>query len=173
MDYEGKQAKTAAGLASLGFLLVLAAPAESQGPTRAIRPAAASTWATLTKAGLVGTWALSCVDPAGPANWIVTFYSPDGVSARLRTDRGPPDGPAATAIDVASLVSPTSVEVRLRYDDPRWGSLNGQANDIVYDVGNRRMQVRDAKTVGGEIWARDGKNFATGKPSQVLERCGD
>jgi hypothetical protein len=176
VDYEGKKPKRPHLAWLFGATLVVALVAPAAAQVRSISPPPPeldTTWRRLQRTGLAGTWALSCGDPASPGNWIVTFFSQDGTSARVRTDRGSSDGAAWSAVESVNPISVTLIGVALRYDDPRWGPLNGQGNRMIYEIANRRLQTREAVNDRGEVWIKDSLVVATGRAAQILERCGD
>ena len=147
-------------------LLLLAAAAPS---ALAADPA----WPTMQKAGMTGTWAANCTAPAHPDNPYDTFYGDAAGKAGYRSNRGA-DGIANVTILEARVLTATTIFVRLKYDDPKFGQSNGLVVDAVREISGRKMRPLKSTVVStGKVLVDNGKLTSNNHPSPVYERCGD
>lgn len=145
------------------FCLVLA-PTSAQ---------AASVWLTLINAGLTGTWAVSCKSPMGHRNPFFTFYGDLQGDAGFLFERGSNFRSAHATIAKAKRLSPTSLRILMRYDDPAWGSQKGQSFDVLVELIDRDhlRTVSSIRLKDGRELIRDAKVLADSRPSDIEERC--
>src|SRR5262245_11906507 len=147
------------GIATVLGLLLVAFPGHAE-----------STMDVVTRAGLLGTCAESWA--AGPARQTscVSFYAFAG-GVRRKSVRGD-DVPVLTAtVDSAERLTPTTVRLRLRNDDPNWGDANGAIYDSVVGLrGGKSQAVSSVRTDGTQL-IKEGKFVASGAPTPVLQRC--
>lgn len=145
--------------ALMALLLVLAGPAMAADPP----------WPALMKVGMAGTWAHSCSAAASPSNWFVTYAATGNGGARSMSNRG--EDTRLTVVDSARLLSPTTVRLRLRYDDPKWGATNGFVYDVVIEVTARRSRALQSVRGDGTVMIKDGLFVSSGAPTPALEKC--
>ena len=137
-------------------------------------PAAAlaeTTWDTLQRFGWTGSWAASCKDPPSLRNvWVVLTRDPDG-TAKRKLDRGA-DAPALMGVvDSAQILTPSTLQARLRNDDPNWGAMNGVFFDVVQTTENDRLRTLQSKGSDGKDYIKDGTLVSSGQPSAWIYRC--
>jgi hypothetical protein len=135
-------------------------------------PAFAETiWDVLQRFGWTGTWAASCQDAPSAKNvWTILTRDPDGVVKR-KLDRGPDGPPLISVVDSAQVVTPSTMQVRLRNDDANWGAMNGMFFDVVQTIENDALRALQSKGSDGKDYIKDGIVIATGRPSASLHRC--
>jgi hypothetical protein len=123
----------------------------------------------LRDAGMMGTWASDCA--AGPSknNWHVTYYGSGGV-ARRRSDRGPAEAGLDGAVDAAMRQSPTLLRMKLRNDDPNWGTQNGESYDVIVEIASGYRRTLQSVGSNGVAYIQDGR-LRDGQPSPMLTRC--
>jgi hypothetical protein len=143
----------------------------------ALLPAAAfaqTAWDAMRSFGLTGTWSLNCKEPAGPANFWMTYYQDAGGVVRRTLERGPdPDYPRLmVVIESAHLITSTTMAARFRNDDPNWGDTNGATADVIMIKENGRVRTLDSKGGDGKQYVKDGIVVASGKPIPWIEKCG-
>jgi hypothetical protein len=148
------------GIATVFGLLLLAVPAHAD-----------ATLDVLRTAGLLGTWAESCA--AGPSrqNWFVTFYVTGNATVRRKGVRGTDDPALDGSVDRAERLTPTTVRIRTRNDDPNWGDANGMISDAVIEIRGGKSQALSAVRSDGLQLIAEGKFVASGNPTPVLQRC--
>lgn len=124
---------------------------------------------------MTGTWASPCTQPASPDNWYITYYGSPGGRAGYLSDRGKGDAVLHTAIVELQVLSPATVRSLLRYEDGKWGALNGQAYDVITEfVGRNRMRTIKSTRVGdGKVLIDNGRFTSNGDPADVQERCSE
>jgi hypothetical protein len=144
------------------LLLALSLPAPAFAET---------TWDTLQRFGWTGTWAAACKDPPSIRNvWTIVSRDPDGVVKR-KLDRGADGPPLMSVVDSAQIVTPSTLQVRLRNDDPNWGKMNGVFFDVVQTMENDELRALQSKGSDGKDYIKDGVVLASGQPSPTLHRC--
>jgi hypothetical protein len=84
--------------------------------------------------------------------------------------------PINSTIDSAQLLTPTTLAVRIRNDDPNWGSTNGTTYDTTYDpiieITPRGHRSLASTRIGdGKQFIKAGKFTADGDPVAWLQRC--
>ena len=132
---------------------------------------AETTWDTLQRFGWTGTWAASCKDAPSAKNvWTVLSLDSDGVVKR-KLDRGPDGPPLTSVVDSAQIVTPSTLQARLRNDDPNWGARNGVFFDVVQTIENDAVRALQSKGSDGKDYINDGIVIASGQPSPWLHRC--
>ena len=147
-------------ISALWALLLFPAPAFAE-----------TTWDVLQRFGWTGTWAASCQDAPSAKNvWTILTRDPDGVVKR-KLDRGPDGPPLISVVDSAQVVTPSTMQVRLRNDDPNWGAMNGVFFDVVQTIENDALRALQSKGSDGKDYIKDGIVIATGRPSASLHRC--
>ena len=148
------------GIATVLGVLLLALPAHADPTLDVIRTA-----------GLLGTWAESC--SAGPSrqNWFVTFYVTGTATVRRKGVRGDSDPVLDGTVDSAERLTPTTVRVRLRNDDPNWGDANGAVYDAVVEIRDGKSHALSSTRGDGTPLIKEGKFVASGNPTPVLQRC--
>jgi hypothetical protein len=139
-----------------------------------LAPAAACadpTWDTLQRFGWTGSWAASCKDPPSLRNvWVILSQDPDG-TAKRKLDRGG-DGPALLgAVDSAQILTASTLQARLRNDDPNWGAMNGVFFDVVQTIENDGLRTLQSKGSDGKDYIKDGTLVSSGQPSPWIYRC--
>ena len=147
------------GLAGVLAALLMAGPA-----------AADQTLSTLQQIGLIGSWAQSCDKPASAANHYVIYYATAAGTVGRRLEIAPGFAAEAT-VEEAEIVSPTKVRVRLRLDDLKWGAANRQFVENIDEILDDRLRVLDQTDGKGTQIIRDRTIIATGKPTDIFERC--
>jgi hypothetical protein len=148
------------GIAIVFGALLVALPARADAVLDVIRTA-----------GLLGTWAESCA--AGPSrqNWFVTFYVTGTATVRRKGVRGNDDPVLDGTVDSAERLTPTTVRMRLRNDDPNWGDANGAIYDAVVEIkGGTSHAVSSVRGDGTQL-IKEGRFVASGNPTPVLQRC--
>lgn len=148
-----------AGTVLTAFLLLAAGPAG----------AADQPWAAVQKVGLAGTWASSCNAAASPTNWIVTFAATANGGAQSRSNNG--QYTRLTVMDSTQLLSPTTIRLRARYNDPNWGTTNGNTYDIVTEIVAKRSRTLHSTRGDGTVLIKDGLFVSNGQPSVSMEKC--
>jgi hypothetical protein len=148
------------GIATVFGLVLLALPAHADATLDVIRAA-----------GLLGTWAESCA--AGPSlqNWFVTFYVTGNATVRRKGVRGKDDAVLDGTVDSAERLTPTTVRMRLRNDDPNWGDANGAIYDAVIEIRDGKSHALSSVRGDGTQLIKEGKFVASGNPTPVLQRC--
>jgi hypothetical protein len=148
------------GIATVLGLLLVALPAHADATLEVIRTA-----------GLLGTWAESC--SAGPSrqNWFVTFYVTTNATVRRKGVRGSDDPVLDGTVDSAERLTPTTVRIRLRNDDPNWGDANGAIYDAVVEIKDGKSHAVTSVRSDGTPLIKDGTFVASGNPTPVLQRC--
>jgi hypothetical protein len=135
-------------------------------------PAAADqTLSALQQIGLVGSWAQSCNKPANAENHYVTYYATEAGAVGRRLEVAPGFAAEAT-VEEAEILSPTKVRIHLRLNDPKWGAVNHQVFDTTDEILGDRLRVVDQTDGKGIQIIRDRTIIATGKPTDIFERCG-
>jgi hypothetical protein len=86
-------------------------------------------------------------------------------------DRGPDGPPLMSVVDSAQVVTPSTMQVRLRNDDLNWGTMNGVFFDVVQTIENDALRALQSKGSDGKEYIKDGMVIATGRPSPSLHRC--
>jgi hypothetical protein len=130
-----------------------------------------SPWSVLVAIGMNGTWALSCKAPASSANYWITYQSGADNRVWRILDRGPSFLSMNIAIDSAQIITPTTIETRMRNDDPHWGSLNGGVYDVVTEISNNRMRTLESIAPDGTQLIKNGVKVQGEKPLPTLEKC--
>ena len=99
---------------------------------------AETTWDVLQRIGRTGTWAANCwFGPSWRNHWVTLFRDTDSI-VRQKIDRGA-DGPSLTSVvDSAQILTPSTLQIRFRHDDPNYGASNGFFLDIVEAIENDR-----------------------------------
>jgi hypothetical protein len=148
------------GIATVLGLVLLALPAHADATLDVIRTA-----------GLLGTWAESCA--AGPSrqNWFVTFYVTGNATVRRKGVRGGDDPGLDGTVDSAQRLTPTTVRMRLRNDDPNWGESNGAIYDAVIEIRDGKSHALSSVRGDGTPLIKDGTFVASGNPTPILQRC--
>lgn len=141
------------------FLLMLAGPAMAADPP----------WPAIVKVGMAGTWAHSCSAAASPSNWFVTYSATGNGGARSMSNRGVDT--RLTVVDSARLLSPATIRLRLRYDDPKWGPTNGHTYDVVVEITGKRSRALQSTRGDGTVMIKDGLFVSSGTPTPALEKC--
>ena len=150
----------AAGIMAL-FLLSAVPAAADDNPT----------WSALTSAGLNGTWAPVCSAAASPGNPKLTFYLGANNRVLRSFDRGPGAANLNVDVDSAHLVSSTTLQARIRNDDPNWNEYNGATVDVVVEIVGNKMHSLQSVGIDGTQWIKDGVVVKSGNPSPFLEKC--
>ena len=147
------------GIATTFGILLVALPAQADD----VLP-------VMQKAGLIGTWAQSCNKPASTDNHYVIYYATAAgtVGRRLEVD---PGLAAEATVEEAEILSPTKVRIRLRLDDLKWGPANHQIFENTDEILGDRLRVLDQTDGKGIQIIRDRTIIATGKPTDIFERC--
>ena len=150
------------GIAIVFGALLVALPARADAVLDVIRTA-----------GLLGTWAESCA--AGPSrqNWFVTFYVTGTATVRRKGVRGNDDPVLDGTVDSAERLTPTTVRMRLRNDDPNWGDANGAIYDSVVEIRDGKSQALSSIRGDGTQLIKEGKFVASGTPTPTMQRCGN
>jgi hypothetical protein len=156
--------KHAAPVLTIGALLAAASvPLEIE--------AADTTLDTVKAFGLIGDWAENCTADAGYGNWRITYYTTDAGQVRRRATRRLKEGPLDSAVDSAERLDATTVKLRVRYDDKKWGPANGNWFETVLAVSDGRAHSVSASDNTGHQIIKDGK-LEDGQPAPTFERCG-
>lgn len=147
-----------------------------QGSALALLPGAALAqerpWPVLERMGVVGTWSPSC--GAGPSkdNPFVTYYTEKQGLVRRKVDVGG-DVTANTTVDAAQQLSPTTLRMRQRLDDAKWGQQNGAVFEVVMEMVDGRTRVLSSIASDGKPAVKDGRIVATGVVTPRNEKCGN
>ena len=150
-----------AGITTL--FLLLAAPAIADDN---------SAWSAMTNIGMNGTWAtVSCSAPVSPSNGRSTFYLGANNQVKRSYDRGPGAASLNVDVDSAHLVNSTTIQARMRNDDPNWQERNGVAVDVVIEIVNNKMHTLQSVGTDGTQWIKDGVAVQSGNPAPTLEKC--
>jgi len=137
-------------------------------------PAIAATdspWSAVEKIGMNGTWAPSCSAPTSPANGRLTYYRAADGRPRRKYDRGPSAKNLYFTIDSAQVITPTTIRVRTRNDDPNWGAENGALADVVIEIANKRMHTLNSAKPDGTQLIKDGVFVRSGTAVPAFEKC--
>lgn len=147
-------------LSALWALVLFAGPA-----------AAETTWDVLQRMGRTGTWAANCwFGPSWRNHWVTAFRDADG-TVRQKIDRGT-DGPSLTSVvDSAQILTPSTLQIRVRHDDPNYGAQNGFFYDIVETIENERRRTLQSKGSDGKDYIKDGIMVPSGQPSVWVSKC--
>jgi hypothetical protein len=87
-------------------------------------PASAeTTWEALKRFGLTGVWAYFCDRPATRTNYFETHASGPNGLARREVDRGIEIPTALSFVEDAKMISPFTMNARIRNADQNWGLL--------------------------------------------------
>jgi hypothetical protein len=147
------------GLAGVLAALLMAGPAAADQPSSALQ-----------QIGLIGSWAQSCNKPASADNHYVIYYATTAGTVGRRLEIGP--GLAAEAtVEEAEILSPTRVRIRLRLDDLKRGAANHQVVENIDEILGDRLRVLDQTDGKGTQIIRDRTIIASGKPTDIFERC--
>ena len=130
-----------------------------------------STWSAMTSIGLNGTWAPVCSAAASPSNPKLTFYLGANDHVLRSFDRGPGVASLNVDVDSAHLVNSTTIQARMRNDDPNWQDSNGTAVDVLVEVANNKMHTLQSTGIDGTQWIKDGIVVKSGNPAPTLEKC--
>lgn len=150
-----------AGITTL--LLPLAAPAIADDN---------SAWSAMTSIGMNGTWATnSCSAPVSPSNGRLTYYLGANNQVLRSYDRGPGAASLNVDVDSAHRVNATTIEARVRNDDPNWQDYNGVVVDVVVEIVNNKMHTLQSTGIDGTQWIKDGVVVKSGTPAPTLEKC--
>jgi hypothetical protein len=134
---------------------------------------AESAWDVLDRFGFVGPWAISCRETASPqSSWVTVFRDANGL-VRRKFDRGPDRPTLMSALDSVQIITSTTIKLRIRNDDPNWGSTNGTITDVVMVKENSRVRTLESKGSDGKEYIKDGIVTSSGQPSPWLEKCGN
>jgi hypothetical protein len=130
-----------------------------------------SPWSAVVKIGMNGTWAPTCSAPISAANSRLTYYR--GTDGRVwrKYDRGPNTDSLNLTIDSAQVITPTTIRVRTRNDDPNWGAENGAVVDVVVEIANKRMHTLNSATPDGTQLIKDGVFVQGGTAVPAFEKC--
>lgn len=132
---------------------------------------AETTWDTLQRFGWTGSWAASCKDPPSLRNvWLILSPEPDDVVKR-KLDRGADGPPLMGVIESAQILTPSTLQARLRNDDPNWGAMNDVFFDVVQTIENDRLRTVQSKGGDGKDYIKDGTLVSSGQPSPWIYRC--
>jgi hypothetical protein len=132
---------------------------------------AETTWDTLQRFGWTGSRAASCKDPPSLRNvWVILSRDPDG-TAKRKLDRGTDRPPLMGDVDSAQIVTSSTLQARLRNDDPNWGAMNGVFFDVVQAIENDGLRTLQSKGGDGKDYIKDGTLVSTGQPSPWIYRC--
>jgi len=74
-------------------------------------------------------------------------------------------------IDSAHVITPTTIDTRMRNDDPHFGSLNGSLYDVVTEIRKNRMRTLESIGPDGTQLIKDGVKVDGRKPLPTLEKC--
>ena len=148
-------------LAALALVLPPAAAVAQERP-----------WPVLERMGVVGTWSPSCSAAPGKDNPRVTYYTEKQGLVRRKVDGGP-DGNANTTIDVAQQLSLTTLRIRQRLDDAKWGAHNGTVYEVVLEVVDGRTRVLSSISGDGKPAVKNGVIVASGVAAPRNQKCGD
>jgi len=98
------------------------------------------------------------------------FRDTDG-TVRQKIDRGA-DGPSLTSVvDSAQILTPSTLQIRFRHDDPNYGASNGFFLDIVEAIENDRRRTLQSKGSDGKDYIKDGVMVSSGQPSVWVSKC--
>ncbi len=122
-------------------------------------------------AGLLGVWTTDCSKPPTAANPYISFEATPTGGVNVVYDNGPPNGSLLAVLESLSIVSPTTVAVRLRYSDPKWGKGNGNAFDMILELKDGRKRTIRSALTDGRLYIKDGINIVDGRPSAIQQRC--
>jgi hypothetical protein len=129
------------------------------------------TWPALMSIGMNGTWAIDCSKAASSTNGRLTYYLGADNRVWRKYDRGPGTDSLNITIDSAHLASPTTIQVRIRNDDPNWGSMNGVVVDAVVEIINNHMRTLDSTMSDGTQVVKDGVVVKGGTHMPIIEKC--
>jgi len=130
-----------------------------------------SPWSAVVKIGMNGTWSPSCSAPISATNSRLTYYR--GADGRVwrKYDRGPNTTSLNLTIDSAQVITPTTIRVRMRNDDPNWGPENGAVTDVVVEIANNRMRSLNSITSDGTQLIKDGVLVQSKTAIPSFEKC--
>jgi hypothetical protein len=130
-------------------------------------------WSTLQQIGRTGTWAANCwLSPSWRNHRVTLFRESDG-AVKQRTDRGA-DGPSLTnVIEQAQILALTTLQIRLRNDDPAYGEGNGLVFDVIETIESNRRRTLQSKGSDGKEYIKDGIMIQAGQPSAWVSKCSD
>jgi hypothetical protein len=132
---------------------------------------AETTWDTLQRFGWTGSWAGSCKDPPSIKNvWVILSRDPDGAVKR-KLDRGDDGPPLMGVVDSAQILTPSTLQARLRNDDANWGPMNGAFFDVIQTIESDRVRTLQSKGGDGKDYVKDGIGVPSGQPSPWTYRC--
>jgi hypothetical protein len=66
--------------------------------------------------------------------------------------------------------SPTLLRMKLRNDDPNWGTQNGDSYDVLVELASGYRRTLQSVGSNGVAYIQDGK-LRDGQPSPMLTRC--
>jgi hypothetical protein len=143
-------------------LLLLSGPAIASADTP---------WSAVVKIGMNGTWGPTCSAPISATNSRLTYYR--GTDGRVwrKYDRGPNTTSLNLTIDSAQVITPATIRVRMRNDDPNWGPENGAVTDVVIEIANNRMRSLNSITPDGTQLIKDGVFVQSKTAVPSFEKC--
>jgi hypothetical protein len=150
----------AAGITTLFLLSAIPAIADDN-----------STWSAMTSIGLNGTWAPACGAATSPTNPKLTFYLGANGHVLRSFDRGPGAANLNVDVDSARVVNASTIQARMRNDDPNWQDSNGTVVDVTIEVANNKLHTLQSVGIDGTQWIKDGVMVKSGNPTPVLEKC--
>ena len=98
--------------------------------------------------------------------------------ARREVDRGMKLPIAVSFVETAQIVSPLTLKIRVRNEDPNWGPFNNLTYDIVmikevdpasHEI--RRLRYIESTVSDGRVIAKNGILVSLGKPTFWEYRC--
>jgi hypothetical protein len=119
---------------------------------------------------MLGTWADDCAAGPSQANWFLTYYAASDGKVRRKSNLGPDESDLDGAVDSAERLSPSTVRMTLRNDDPNWDTQNGVAYDVTVEVTPSYHRTLLSIGSDGVTYIKDGK-FRDGRPVPTLKRC--
>jgi hypothetical protein len=140
-------------------------------PSLAGATAAETTREAVEHLGLVGTWGLNCAAPASTANpWAVFWVDNSGV-VREQLNVGPSYPAKKSVIDSAAPITAATIGLKLRYDDPNWGVVNGVVFTTVVAKDGSGIRTMESESSNGHVYIKDGVYTAVNQPSPTSHRC--
>lgn len=137
--------------------------------TAGIAPAAAQQITEVfSRASMFGAWGANCALPASGQNPYIVYDNEAG-KVRRWLDQGTRN--LGGWVDSARMVGATTLEFRVRYDDQRWGEVNGHMFDTVVEIGPDTWRTMSSTRVhDGQQFITNGQ-FRDGRPTPALARC--
>jgi hypothetical protein len=121
---------------------------------------------TLRQFGLLGTWAVDCARPAGPADEHSIYAVSASGEATLSYARGGPYRDIVYGIRTADPVAPDRLALQVLHMPDR------TPVDLVLLKEGGSLRVWSSHTADGRMLVIDGVITGNGKPSPRFNRCG-